>query len=212
MTHFAPTETVGNMPEPADSARDTNARPVLRQVGPWQCLSSQVAYENRWIQVRHEEVITPGKTDGIYGVVHFKGTAVGVVPLDAEGQVWLVKQTRYTLNQTSIEIPEGGAPRGENPQDCAHRVLEEEVGLKAGVMRHILTLHLSNSITDERADVFLAECLTPGQIAHEPTEDISLLCVPLKEAVDWAITGRITDAISVAALLRVALLRPEWMV
>ena len=73
------------------------------KVGGWQRLSSRVAYENPWIRVSHEQVKTPNGTDGIYGLVHFKGTAVGVVPVDEDGNTWLVRQSRYTLNQFTWE-------------------------------------------------------------------------------------------------------------
>ena len=101
------------------------------KTGGWKTKSSAVVYENPWIKICHEEVVTPKGTDGIYGVVHFKNTAIGVVPIDAEGNTWLVKQSRYTLNQYTWEIPEGGCPQGESPLAAAQRELEEEVGLKA---------------------------------------------------------------------------------
>lgn len=174
-------------------------------IGPWQCLDSRVVYENPWINVRHENVITPGNTAGIYGVVHFKGTAVGVVPIDDEGNTWLVKQTRYTLGFETLEIPEGGAPKGEAPIDCARRELLEEVGLLAGDIQPLLRLHLSNSVTDERAEVFVARQLTVGATAAEATEDITVVKLPLRDAIAKVLSGEITDAISVAALQRLAL-------
>lgn len=174
----------------------------------WQTCSSQDCYDNPWIRVSHHEVITPAGSPGIYGVVHFKNVAVGVLPLDNEGNTWLVKQHRYPLDADSWEIPEGGCPEGESPLQTAHRELEEEAGLRAARMTELLTLHLSNSVTDERAVVYVAEDLTLGQMRHEDSEDIEVRKLPLTEAIAMALDGRITDAISVAALLRAALLRP----
>ncbi|HEY7773048.1 MAG TPA: NUDIX hydrolase [Marinagarivorans sp.] len=177
----------------------------MKTVGPWQCLDSEVVYENPWISVRHENVITPGKTAGIYGVVHFKGTAVGVVPIDSAGNTWLVKQTRYTLNRETYEIPEGGAAPNEPTIDCARRELKEEVGLEATDIQYLMTIHLSNSVTDEAADIFVAKGLTEGAVAHEASEDITVIKLPIKQALAMTLNGEITDAISVAALQRLAL-------
>lgn len=178
---------------------------TVKTVGPWRCLSSEVVYENPWISVRHEEVITPGNTEGIYGVVHFKGTAVGVLPIDDEGNTWLVSQTRYTLEAMSLEIPEGGAPEGESTEQCAHRELREEVGLAAQKMEHLLTLHLSNSVTDERCEVYLATGLSVVSAEPEASEDITIHKMPFSEALAKTFSGEITDAISVAAIQRYAL-------
>ena len=175
----------------------------------WRKLDAQVVYDNPWIEVSHHNVITPAATKGIYGVVHFKNVAVGIVPIDAEQNTWLVKQHRYPLGQDSWEIPEGGSPDGETAQATAARELEEEVGLQARRWTELLTLHLSNSVTDEKAVVFVAEELTAGQQCLEDSEDIEVMKLPLSEAIAMALDGRITDAISVAALLKLALMRAQ---
>jgi 8-oxo-dGTP pyrophosphatase MutT (NUDIX family) len=179
---------------------------IAEKIGGWKTKTSTVAYENPWIKISHEEVTTPKGTDGIYGVVHFKNTAIGIVPLDEEGNTWLVKQSRYTLNQYTWEIPEGGCPQGEEPLNAAKRELEEEVGLQARDWQQLMTMHLSNSVTDEFCVVFLARQLFSGIQNLESTEDIEYKKLPLTDAIDMVIRGEITDAISVAALLRAALL------
>ena len=102
---------------------------LTTKIGGWRVRSSATVYENPWIKVSHEDVITPRDTQGIYGVVHFKNTAVGVVPIDDEGNTWLVRQSRYTLNQYTWEIPEGGCPVDEEPLAAAQGELVEEGGL-----------------------------------------------------------------------------------
>lgn len=179
--------------------------PPLCKAGGWQRLSSELVYENPWIQVFHQEVLTPSGSEGIYGLVHFRGTAVGVVPLDEDNNTWLVKQSRYTLDHHTWEIPEGGAAAGENPEVCAARELEEEVGLKAANFRELLRLHTSNSVTDEAAVIYVATGLSQGNQALDASEDIEVRKLPLEEAVAMAMRGEITDAMSVAALLRLAL-------
>lgn len=178
---------------------------LAEKTGGWKTKTSAVVYENLWIKVSHEEVVTPTGTDGIYGVVHFKNTAIGVVPIDDDGNTWLVKQSRYTLDQYTWEIPEGGCPQGESPLNAAKRELEEETGLQANNWQELMTMHLSNSVTDEFCVVFVARDLFPGQQQLEVTEDIEYKKLPLREAIDMVKRGEITDGISVAALLRVAL-------
>ena len=175
------------------------------KIGGWKTKTSTVVYENPWIKVSHEEVITPKGTDGIYGIVHFKNTAIGIVPLDDDGNIWLVKQSRYALNQYTWEIPEGGCPQGEEPLAAAKRELEEEVGLQAHDWQQLMTMHLSDSVSDEFCVIFIAKNLFAGTQALEASEDIEVKKLPLTEAIDMVKRGEITDAISVAALLRVAL-------
>ncbi len=185
------------------SSSPNKEAPFPRRRGSWQQLDQQTVYDNPWIQVTHENVLTPMGTAGIYGVVHFKSRAVGVVPLDERGNVWLVKQFRYTLNQYSIEIPEGGSPPDEDMLTTAQRELQEETGLTAGSWQHLLDLHTSNSVTDESGAIFLARDLVRGEMALEATEDIEVLCVPLAEAIDWIFCGKITDSLTVMGLLAV---------
>jgi len=175
-----------------------------KQSSAWQQTSTRVVYENPWIELRHDTVITPAKTEGIYGVVHFKNHAVGVLPIDSEGYTWLVQQTRYVFGRSTWEIPEGGCPLGESVLAAAKRELTEETGLDAESWDEWLTMDLSNSVTDERATVFIAQELVQGDSDLEPTEDIMVRRLPLREAVEMVSHGQITDAISVAALLKVA--------
>ncbi len=172
-----------------------------RRRGPWRQLDQQLVYENPWIRVTHENVLTPAGTRGIYGVVHFNSRAVGVVPIDAVGCVWLVRQFRYTINQYSIEIPEGGSPFDEDMLETAQRELREETGLTAAEWTHLLDLHTSNSVTDESGAIFLARGLTQGEMAPEATEDIEVLRFSLEEAIAAIFRGEITDSLTVMGLL-----------
>lgn len=174
---------------------------------PWQTLRSRVAYENPWLSIRHEDVVTPAGTPGIYGVVSFKNKAVGVIPLDAEGNTYLVGQYRYPLDEYSWEIPEGGCPLGTDPLATARRELKEETGLEAQTWTQIARIHTSNSATDEEGFLFIAEDLTEGEHEPEETEQLRLWKLPLADAVEMATTSRITDALSVSGLLLVARLR-----
>src|SRR5690349_10870140 len=98
---------------------------------PWTTLSSRPIYDNRWINVREDQVLNPSGGPGIYGVVSFKNKAIGIVPVDADGNTWLVGQYRYTLNEYSWEIPMGGGPNEQDPLLSAQRELQEETGFTA---------------------------------------------------------------------------------
>ncbi|MEM9929432.1 MAG: NUDIX hydrolase, partial [Bacteroidota bacterium] len=173
---------------------------------PWKTLSTKVTYENPWIRIEHNEVINPAGNPGIYGLVKFKNHAIGIVPVDEEGNTWLVGQFRYALGSYEWEIPEGGCPVGTDPLATAQRELKEETGLVANRWIQIMEFHLSNSVTDEYGVAFLAQNLTMTTAEPEETEDLQLKKVPLREAIAMTFDGRIKDALSMLALQRVALL------
>jgi len=189
----------------ADNEQETNrTRNGAIPKGPWTCQSQTKVYDNSWISVSHEEVLTPGGTTGVYGVVHFKNRAIGVVPIDKQGNTRLVGQFRYTLNEYSWEIPEGGGPLDEEPLLAAKRELQEETGLHGGRWQQLMKIHVSNSVTDEEGYLFLAKDLDEGEQNLEPTEsDLVVQSLPLADAIAMVRRGDITDVMSVAALLAV---------
>jgi ADP-ribose pyrophosphatase len=173
---------------------------------PWKTLSSKQVYDNPWIAVREDQVIRPDGEPGIYGVVHYKNIAVGVLPIE-DDHVYLVGQYRYPLEQYSWEIPEGGCPEGEEPLRAAQRELREETGLEAKHWGMLGEAYLSNSVADEYAVWFLATELVPGEQQPEGSEAINVRRVPLREALAMALNGQITDALSLVAIMSYALKR-----
>ena len=171
---------------------------------PWTTLSTEDIYENPWIKLEEHQVLNPAGGKGIYGKVHFKNKAIGIVALDQEMNMWLVGQHRYTLNEWSWEIPEGGGPQHIDVLESAKRELREETGLVATQWQMILRAHLSNSVSDEEGFVFLAQDLKEGKQDLDATEaDMKVWKLPFKDALQMVLDGKITDSLSVMGILRV---------
>ena len=174
---------------------------------PWRFVRSREIFQNAWFEIREDEVINPAGTQNFYGRVNFKNQAIGIIPLDSEQNTWLVGQYRYVLDEYSWEIPMGGSPLGEDPLETAKRELKEETGLSASSWTSLMRLHTSNSVTNEEGFVFVAQQLTEGDTAFEETEMITIKKLPLETAVNMALNSEITDAISVAGLLKLAVIQ-----
>ncbi|MFN8521730.1 MAG: NUDIX hydrolase [Chloroflexota bacterium] len=155
--------------------------------------------------MREDAVIRPDGSPGIYGVVDMKGWAIAAVPLTAEGDTLLVGQHRYTLDFYSWEVPMGGGDKALLPLDGARRELREETGIQAARWTYLGESHLSNSVCTEIGLVYLAEDLTFGEAEPEATEDLRLWRLPFSDALEMAMTGQITDALSIVALARIDL-------
>ena len=171
---------------------------------PWKTKSKEMIYENPWIKLEEHQVVIPSGKDGIYGKVTFKNKALAIVPVDGDLNTWLVGQFRYTLDEYSWEIPMGGGLLDVDILESAKRELKEETGLTATKWTKIMRIHTSNSVTDEEGFVYLAEELTPGETEFEETEQLQVLKLPLIDAIQKVMDGEITDAISIAGLLKVA--------
>jgi 8-oxo-dGTP pyrophosphatase MutT (NUDIX family) len=174
---------------------------------PWLTVASERVYDNPWITVREDRVIRPDGEPGIYGVVHFKNIAVGVLAVE-EDHLYLVGQYRYPLEKYSWEIPEGGCPEGEEPLRAARRELREETGLEATRWRMLGEAYLSNSVADEYAVWYLATGLAARGRRPEGTERLDVRRLPLREALQMALDGEITDALSLVAIMGYALKHP----
>ncbi|GAA3951369.1 NUDIX hydrolase [Allohahella marinimesophila] len=187
----------------------------------WTRRSQAVVYDNPWIRVEHHEVTAPTGVDTIYGLVHMHNTAVGIIPLDEDNHIWLVGQLRYPLDAWSWEVPMGGVKTAGLEQtadeqqrrllDGAARELTEETGLSAERYTELVRLHTSNCVTDEVGVVYLAEGLTHAAPTPDPTEQLTVKRLPFVEAWTMAMNGSMSDALSVAAILKLGILRPHLL-
>ena len=168
-----------------------------RQEGPWRVHETETSYENPWMKVETSQVTHPDGSPGIYGVVRFRGFAIGVLPLDEEGFTWLVGQHRFALGQYSWELPEGGGARDTDPAASARRELAEETGLRAAELHPLGEWYTSNSITDEKAIAFIATGLTMGEMAPEPSEELEIKRLSFAALLGLVISGEITDGFTV---------------
>jgi 8-oxo-dGTP pyrophosphatase MutT (NUDIX family) len=170
--------------------------------GPWTILSERLGYENPWMRVREFDVLRPDGQPGLYGVMEPRQAAIGVLPVFDNGDTVLVGQHRFALDAWSWELPEGGGPEGVAPLESAKRELEEETGLRAAHWRPLSEFDVSNSITSERAYSFIAWGLSEGTPDREGTEaDMQMRRLPLREALEMAISGTIRDGFSMIMLM-----------
>lgn len=184
---------------------------------PWQDHDRRVVYENPWLALTEHAATAPTGLAATYSVLRPKHLAVGVLPLHSDGTVTLVGQSRFALMNYSWEMPEGGAPFGEDPLEGARRELAEEAGLAAATWREVLRMEMSNSVTDERAISWLAWDLSSVPIAPDPTEVIVTARVPFMTLLAEIDRGAVRDAFTVATALRAyhmarESLLPGWLV
>jgi 8-oxo-dGTP pyrophosphatase MutT (NUDIX family) len=181
----------------------------VSEKNPWRRLSTEVVFENPWIQVSDDQVLNPAGNPSRYGRVHFKNRAIGILPVDENGDTYLVGQFRYTIDAYSWEIPEGGGAFGVAPLEEARRELREETGLEADSWEVLFEVDLSNSVTDESGVIFLARDLRQGVARPEETEILKLKKISLADAYTMVERGEIRDSMSITALLKARLLQIE---
>ena len=175
---------------------------MSKRKNPWETISKKQVYENSWIKVEEHQVLNPALKEGIYGVVKFKHLAIAIVPLDESYNTWLVGQHRYPLDRYSWEVPEGGGELGIDPLETAQRELLEETGIKAKDWQQIQEIDTSNSVTDERGIVFLAQELSFFEPSPDEDEELKIRKLSLEEAFQMVLDGEIRDGLAVAALYK----------
>ena len=173
----------------------------------YEVLSSTERFAGRVIRVVTDVVRMPGGGTGERDVVRHPG-AVGVVAVDDDLNVLLIKQYRHALRESIWEVPAGIRDvTGEDPERTAARELHEETGWTAGTLTHLVSAHTSPGCSDERFEVYLGRDLREAgdrPEVEDEEQDIEVRWVPLAEAVEWVRDGRVTNAMCVVGVLAAA--------
>lgn len=140
----------------------------------------------------------------VYDIVEHNG-AVVMLPVDDEGNIHFVIQTRRAIRKKLIELPAGSLEEGEDPVDCAQRELREEIGCRASSIELIQTIYTAPSFCTEKLYLFLAKGLTPDPLPMDEEEDIEVVKLSLDEALQKALSGEIIDAKTLVGIYYLAL-------
>jgi len=170
-----------------------NEKPIIS-------LGSRYLWRSRWYNLRQDRVRLPDGSDGTYTVVEHPG-AVWIVPITTNGQVVLIYQYRYAVDDWCWEVPAGGMLPGVAPEEMARRELLEEVGGEAEQLRFVARFYTMNGIGSEVAQVYLATGVRLGTPQREAMEIMEVRLFPPKEALEMARRGEINDGPSALALL-----------
>jgi 8-oxo-dGTP pyrophosphatase MutT (NUDIX family) len=165
----------------------------------WQTKSSKVVYENPFIVVHEDHVIKPNGKDGIYGYMDSKSHSACIVPVDDEGNTWIVQQESYTQKQKTWECV-AGRTDGQPVEEAAKRELLEETGFKADSITIIGEVHVANGLSTFKSTFCLARGLT--HVSDDLDQEDGILGiekVPLKQIPEMILSGRITCSQSIAA-------------
>lgn len=171
-------------------------------------LATRRVYSGRLLTVEEETVQTPAGTEITLEMIRHPGAAAVVALLsepDADDpHVLLIHQYRYAAEGSIWEVPAGVLERGEDPETCARRELEEETGARAECFEHLTTIFTTPGFTDERIHLFLATGIQAGTAAPEEDELIAVQTRPMSHVLRMIRDREIIDAKSIAALLYVA--------
>lgn len=169
-------------------------------------LDSQTLFEGKIVRLRRDTVEVPGGGHAIREVVDHPG-GVGIVPVDGDGCVFLVRQYRYPMEETVLEIPAGKREKGEHHRLTAERELSEEVGAAAGRLTYLGYIHASPGFCTESIHLYLAEELTFGETHPDADEFLEIERIPLDKLVEQALDGTLVDGKTVVGVLRAAAAR-----
>ena len=176
---------------------------MIDQTNPWQCLHTEIGFDNSYYSARRDTVRHRSGREHPYVSVRTKFRGVGVLPIDAEGCTTIIGQFRYVLDRFTWETVRGGIPLEISALDGAKQELAEETGLRADHWLHLFDLNASPGLTDEICPCFVAWGLHAGEVRPEQHETITQRRLPFAEAVAMALAGEIADASSVALILGV---------
>ena len=181
---------------------------MARKNGPWTINESHLEFQNDHLQLWEDEVTQPDGKPGRYATVR-RGEGVCILPVDEEGNAYLVQQFRYALGKDSLEVVSGAIRAQEQPQDAARREASEELGLEAASWTPLGCYQPDTSIVYNPVHLFLARNLSFHEPHREGSEAMHKVRLPLEQAVQQALSGEISNLVSAFLLLKAAKMLEE---
>lgn len=167
--------------------------------GKHETLERKVVFEGKVVRLYLDRVRLPDGVEAEREVVLHRG-AVGMVALDGDGGVFLVRQYRHAPGRELLEIPAGKLAEKEEPRQCARRELMEEIGYDAGELTELVSFYTSPGFSDERLYLYLARDLRPAQAEADEEEFLEVAYMPLAEAMSMVSRGEIEDSKTIVGL------------
>jgi 8-oxo-dGTP pyrophosphatase MutT (NUDIX family) len=178
-----------------------------RKNGNWTIKETEKKFANDFFKVFNDKVVQPDGKDGSYATIEFV-SGVTVLPIDDEDFVYLTKQFRYVAGQNTLEVVAGGIEE-EKTIDAAKREIKEELGITAGELTELGTIQLDNSIIKAQTTLFIAKKLSFGKTDRDDSEEMEMVKISFREAVEKVLNGEITHAPSCVLLLKAWLKKSE---
>lgn len=169
--------------------------------GQWTVVNSKAVYKNPWINVREDKVVRPDGKEGIFGVVEMK-PGVSVLPIDDKGNVYLTKEYHYAVERETIEAISGGIDKDENKIEAAKRELKEETGIIANNWIDLGVVDPFTSVVVSPNYLYLARDLKFSEAKPEVTENIIVIKVLMKEAIQMVMDSKITHGGTTTLILK----------
>ena len=168
---------------------------------PYQTTSSQIVWSCPWYRVRQDQIITPNGRPGVYNVIE-SPPSVWIVPVTPAGEIVLINNYRYTIDQWCWEVPAGSIKPGQTELEAAVCELKEEVGGETDdPLVEIGRFYTANGICNEPGVYYLATNVRLGEPEHEATEVMETHIKPAAEVLHMVRSGQITDGNTALALL-----------
>ena len=169
-------------------------------------VKQNLIYDGKILQLYNDEILTPNGKTAYREIINHHGGA-SILPIDDEGNIYLVEQYRYAYKQLLLEIPAGKLEKGEDALECARRELKEEIGADCKEIKMIDLIYPTPGYTNEPLHIFLAKGLTFGDTKWDEDEFLNIKKIPFDKALDMVRSGELKDAKTVIAILRYALFK-----
>src|SRR5688572_18732762 len=163
-------------------------------------IRSEVLLQGRVFKIRRDDVKTPDGRETKFDIVEHGGSVI-IIPMDHAGNLLFVRQPRYAIGIDLLELPAGTREGDEPFEECAAREVREETGMEAGNLKKVGEFYLAPGYSTEYMEVFLATDLHENPLEADEDEFLTLVKIPMKEAIASAERGEMPDAKSLAALL-----------